>query len=88
MLYKKVTNELQKSDVKKQNVILKEIEYLRNGFDEWECPEYIKMGLDVNLPYELFYKDKEFSYQNEHRIVVNDKKWIFNTKYYYDGNIF
>lgn len=84
MLYKKVTNELQKSDVKKQNVILKEIEYLRNGFDEWECPEYIKMGLDVNLPYELFYKDKEFSYQNEHRIVVNDKKWIFNTKYYYD----
>lgn len=84
LLYKKVTNGLEKNGIKKQNVILKKVEYLRNGSDEWECPEYIERGLAVNLPYELFYKDKDFSYQKEYRIVVNDMTWIFDTKYYYD----
>lgn len=81
---KKVTDAFKTIGVKRKNIKIDDIKYSRLEGTEWECPEYREIGLDVDFPYELFYKDKEFSYQSESRIVVNDKNWSFNTKCCYD----
>ena len=89
MLYSDVINALQKEGIKKEDVFLQRIRYTREPFSEWECPEYVKMNLkaiypDLIYPYELTYKDKDFYYQNEYRIIVNSPKWTFKPKYYFD----
>lgn len=86
-LDKDVTKALKRIGVKKENIKIRRVNYDRNEFEEWECPEY-KDGLEfVDFPYELFYKDREFRYQKECRIVVDDKNWTFDIEDYYNEKL-
>lgn len=72
--------ELNKIGIKELEVIPGKIIYDNIKDHEWECPFYVKYGFSPFIPYELFFKDMEFAYQNETRIVINSEQFLMKSQ--------
>lgn len=76
-LYECIAQALSLHGVSKNSISIKNISYSREPNKEWECPELYDRRSRMLAP-ELFYKDSSFSHQNEKRIAVFDKSFVFN----------